>query len=227
VNFCFSNRRGLKLRASHPVHREERSFGMSLRRLCFAAAVAAVLSTPFSGSRAASPLAEHAAAMELPAEYRAWFHNPDGSCVQCSIGMVGMHINRPEWTFVLWDTEYGPAVHGGSWPGRVADYARQRGMRIFNVTGDSYADTRPWMMWAAQTNRFCAIGAGGSHFQTLYGYVPGEERPWKVCNNNSPQRIDEYSEDEFRRLHMASGPWVVVPDEPAPAPPPRLVEWWR
>jgi hypothetical protein len=174
-----------------------------------------------------SPTAEHAAYMELPPEYRQWFRNPDGSCVQCSNGMVGMHINRPEWTFLLWDTPYGPAVHGGSWPGRVADYARQRGMHIFNVTGSDYSDTRPWMMWAAQTNRFCAIGAGGSHFQTLYGYVPGDARPWKVCNNNSPQKIDEYSEDEFRRLHLASGPWVVVPDEPAPAPPPRLVEWWR
>jgi hypothetical protein len=136
---------------------------------------------------------EHAAAMELPPEFREWFRNPDGSCVQCSNGMVGMHINRPEWTFLLWDTPYGPAVHGGSWPGRVADYAKQRGMRIYNVTGNSFADTRPW----------------------------------KVCNNNSPQRIDEYSEDEFRRLHMASGPWVVVPDEPAPAPPPRVVAWWQ
>ena len=66
--------------------------------------------------------------------------------MQCSNGMVGMHINRPEWTFLLWDTPYGPAVHGGSWPGRVADYARQRGMKIFNVTGNSFADTRPWML---------------------------------------------------------------------------------
>jgi len=111
-----------------------------------------------------SPPAEHAAYMELPAEYRQWFRNPDGSCVQCSNGMVGMHINRPEWTFLLWDTPYGPAVHGGSWPGRVADYARQRGMHIFNVTGSDYSDTRPRMVCAAQTNRFCAIGAGSSHF---------------------------------------------------------------
>jgi hypothetical protein len=149
------------------------------------------------------------------------------NCVQCSNGMVGMHINCPEWTFLLWDTPYGAAVHGGSWPGRVSDYARSRGMRIFNVTGSGYEDTRPWMLWAAQTNRFCAIGAGRSHFQTLYGYIPGDPKPWKVCNNNSTSVIDEYTEDEFRRLHLASGPWVVVPNEPAPAPPPRLVPWWR
>jgi hypothetical protein len=180
-----------------------------------------------AGIQAAPPAGEHSAYMELPAEYRAWFRNPDGSCVQCSNGMVGMHINRPEWTFLLWDTHYGKAVRGGSWPGRVAEYARQRGMKIFNVTGNSYADTRQWMIWAAQTNRFCAIGAGGSHFQTLYGYVPGDLKPWKVCNNNSTSKIDEYSEADFRALHLASGPWVVVPDEPAPAPSPRLVEWWR
>lgn len=168
-----------------------------------------------------------AVVMELPDEYRAWFRNPDGSCVQCSNGMVGMQVNRPEWTYLLWDSPYGPAVRGGSWPGRVASYARQRGMKLFNVTGNSFADTRPWMIWAANTNRFCAIGAGTAHFQTLYGYVPADARPWKVCNNNSPQRIDAYTEEEFRRLHLASGPWVIVPAEPAPAPPPRVVEWWR
>ena len=165
--------------------------------------------------------------MELPAASRAWFRNPDGSCVQCSNGMVGMHINRPEWTFLLFDTEYGPAVRKGSWPGRVADYAKRRGMRIYNVTGRTYDDTRPWMQWAARTNRFCAIGAGSSHFQTLYGYIPGAEKPWLVCNNNSTGTVDEYTEQGFRRLHEASGPWIVVPDEPSPAPPPRIVPWWQ
>jgi len=191
--------------------------------IAFALVIAHCLAPSFSLAQGL-----HAAYMELPAEYRAWFKNPDGSCVQCSNGMVGMHINRPEWTFLLWDTdEYGKAIRGGSWPGRVADYARARGMKIFNITGDSYEETRAWMLWAAQTNRFCAIGAGRSHFQTLYGYVPGDPKPWKVCNNNSTSTVDEYTEEDFRRLHMASGPWVVVPDEPAPAPPPRLTLWWQ
>lgn len=176
-----------------------------------------------------APAAEfrHPQAMELPPEFRAWFRNPDGSCVQCSAGMVGMHGNLPAWTFLLWNTEYGKAERGGSWPGRVAAYARQRGMRLYNVTGNSFADTRPWMLWAAKTNRFAAIGAGGAHFQTLYGYRPGHDRPWLVCNNNSTHRIDEYTEEGFRRLHEASGPWVFIPDEPPAAPPPVLVEWWR
>lgn len=165
--------------------------------------------------------------MEIPSDLRAWFRNPDGSCVQCSEGLVGMHNNLPAWTFLLFDTEYGKAQHGGSWPGRVASYAKTRGMRIFNVTGNSFEDTRAWMIWAAQTNRFAAIGAGGSHFQCLYGYIPGAQKPWLVNNNNSTSVIDEYTEDGFRRLHMASGPWVVIPDEPASAPPPRIVEWWK
>lgn len=170
---------------------------------------------------------EHPTSMELPPEYRRWFVNPDGSCVQCSIGMVGMHINRPEWTFVLWDTEYGPAQRGGSWPGRVERYARERGMRIFNVTGSSYEDTRKWMEWAAKTNRFAAIGAGTAHFQTLYGYDPLSDKPWKVCNNNSTYKIDEYTEEEFKRLHLRSGPWVVVPNEPSVPKVPEVVEWWK
>jgi hypothetical protein len=165
--------------------------------------------------------------MEIPSDLRAWFRNPDGSCVQCSAGLVGMNSNLPTWTFLLWDTEYGRAQRGGSWPGRVAAYAKQRGMRIFNVTGNSFEDTRPWMLWASKTNRYAAIGAGGSHFQCLYGYIPGAAKPWLVNNNNSTSAIDEYTEEGFRRLHMASGAWVFIPDEPASAPPPRIVEWWK
>lgn len=160
--------------------------------------------------------------MELPADVRKWFDNPDGSCVQCSNGMVGAHNALPEWTYLLWDTEYGRAVRGGSWPSRVADYMRRRGMNGFNVTGKNFADTRPWLIHAARTRRFAAIGAGRAHFQTLYGYVEGDSKPWKVCNNNSTWKVDEYTEDGFRRLHESSGAWVIVPDEPAPPPAPAF-----
>ncbi|MCI0357285.1 MAG: hypothetical protein L0211_02225 [Planctomycetaceae bacterium] len=161
--------------------------------------------------------------MELPASVTGWYRNPDGSCVQCSIGMVGCHNNLPAWSTVLWDTDYGRAQRGGSGPNRVASYARARRMRIYNVTGEP---TFAWMAWAAKTNRFAAIGAGGSHFQTLYGRSPAADR-WFVCNNNSTGRVDEYTPEAFRRLHLASGPWIVIPDEPASAPPPRIVAWWQ
>ncbi len=163
--------------------------------------------------------------MELPPEVRSWYRNPDGSCVQCSIGMTGVWNNVAAATTLLWDTEYGSAVRGGSWPGRVRDYCERRGIRAYNVTGESFSDTAPWMEWAAKTGRFAAIGAGRAHFQTEYGRDQAAGK-WYVCNNNSPQRIDEYSEPEYRRLHEASGAWVVILAGPAPPSPPRYVRWW-
>ena len=48
--------------------------------------------------------------MQLPPETRVWFRNPDGSCVQCSIGMCGVWQNVPAAYSLLWDTEYGARV---------------------------------------------------------------------------------------------------------------------
>jgi hypothetical protein len=86
-------------------------------------------------------------------------------------------------------------------------------------------DTWPWLEWAARTGRFAAIGAGEAHFQTLYGYDPGS-REWLVCNNNSTDRIDRYSEGAFRDLHQRSGPWVVILERPS-SPAPELRRWWK
>jgi hypothetical protein len=161
-------------------------------------------------------------AMDLPKDLRAWFRNPDGSCVQCSIGMCGVDQNIPSAATLLWDTEYGPAERGGSWPSRVAEYSRRRGIRIYNVTG---TPTWDWMKWSAATGRPCAIGAGTAHFQTLAGYDPAAGR-WYVCNNNSTSRIDEYDEAAFRRLHLASGQWCVILDYPPHPERPSYRQWW-
>lgn len=177
--------------------------------------LAAFLSATCSGQ-------ERLSQMELPAEVRSWFRNPDGSCVQCSIAMCGVWCNVPAATTLLWDTEYGKAVRGGSWPSRVTEYCKRREIKIFNITGES---TFEWMEWAAKTGRFAAIGAGRAHFQTEYGRDAANST-WFICNNNSPQKIDVYSNDEFRRLHLASGPWVVILDCPAPPPSPHYVHWW-
>jgi hypothetical protein len=162
--------------------------------------------------------------MELPPEIRAWYRNPDGSCVQCSIGMCGVWANVPAASTLLWRTDYGPAERGGSWPSRVADYCRERGIAAFNVTGSS---TFQWMEWSARTGRFAAIGAGRNHFQTEYGRdgQDGRDGRWYVCDNNSTERIDEYSDEAFRRLHLASGPWVVILDTPSPPAVPEYVPW--
>lgn len=161
--------------------------------------------------------------MDFPAEQRVWFRNPDGSCVQCSIGMSAVwQGNCPQAATLLWDTPFGKAVRGGSGPGRVEDYADRRKIPVYNVTGDAVWD---YMKWAVRNGRMCAIGAGRSHFQTLVWYNPGKGT-WYVCNNNSPSRIDEYNEREFRNLHLASGEWAVIIKTPAPPPLPVYVKWW-
>lgn len=161
--------------------------------------------------------------MQLEPETRAWFRNPDGSCVQCSIGMAGVHCNDLNATTLLWDTPYGKAQRGGSWPGRVANYCNERGIQAYNVTG--WPATKEWMKWAAKTGRFAAIGAGRSHFQTLYGYDENSQT-WYVCNNNSTHRIDEYTDAQFERLHLASGAWCVILKR-ASSENPELIQWWK
>jgi hypothetical protein len=167
--------------------------------------------------------------MQLPPEVRNWYRNPDGSCVQCSIGMCGAWTQTPQATTLLWDTEYGSAVRGGSWPQRVSQYSQARQIPIYNVTGKTTWD---WMRWAAKTGRYAAIGAGSAHFQTLYGWddnnTPSNlsDDTWYVCNNNSPKQIDRYTWAQFQRLHLASGQWVVVLDTPGQPVVPQYVKWW-
>lgn len=160
---------------------------------------------------------------DFPPEVRQWFRNPDGSCVQCSIGMCGVWQNCPQATTLLWNTDYGRAVRGGSYPSRVENYCDARKIPAYNVTGK---DTWEWMKWAAKTRRMAAIGCFRAHFQTLVWYDPGSDRPWCVCNNNSPKVIDRYTDSEFRRHHLASGQWVVILKTPPPPVKPKYTQWW-
>lgn len=161
--------------------------------------------------------------MQLEADTRAYCRNPDGSCVQCSIVMCGFHCNEPAAYTLLWDSPYGKAVRGGSWPSRVSGYCNERGIKAWNITG--WPITREWMIWAAMTGRFCAIGAGGSHFQTLYSYNAKAAKPWGVCNNNSTDRIDYYTDSQFQSLHLASGAWCVILEKSS-SENPKLIKWW-
>lgn len=161
-------------------------------------------------------------AIDLPSEIRGWYKNPDGSCVQCSIGMVGTDQNVKQAQTLLWKTNYGPAERGGSGPSRVAAYCKSRGIKAYNITGDS---TFKWMAWAIEEGKGAAIGAGTNHFQTLVGY-DHQKKVWLVCNNNSTGRIDEYTDSEFRRLHLSSGRWVVILDYPPHPPIAQYIKWW-
>ncbi len=192
-----------------------------LRALCiYTYLLGAVVAMPLQAADPEPPDAR--LAVDLPAQQRAWFRNPDGSCVQCSIGMCGMDQNIPAAATLLWDTEYGPRERGGSGPSRVAAYCQRRQIKVYNVTG---RNTWDWMQWAMSTGRGAAIGAGSYHFQTLMGYEP-RTQTWYVCDNNSPNVIDTYSDAEFRRLHLASGQWVVILDYPPHPARPQYVRWW-
>ena len=160
-------------------------------------------------------------------EVRDWFTNYDGSCVHCSIGMCGVWQNVPAATTLLWKTEYGSAVRGGSGPSRVEAYADKRNIPIYNVTGDG---TYEWMKWAAKTGRMSAIGCFRVHFQTLFWYNPDptDPKPWKVVNNwqGKTDEVAEYTESQFRQHHAASGYWIVVLKTPSPPHYPQYVKWW-
>ena len=81
----------------------------------------------------------------LPHDLVRYTVNPDSSCVQCSGVIHGFWMNDPPTYTLLWNTKYGPRELGGSYPSRVAKYARERGMKIWNVTGPVTWD---WLRWA-------------------------------------------------------------------------------
>jgi hypothetical protein len=162
---------------------------------------------------------------DVPSEIRAFYRNPDGSCVQCSLGMCGVSQNVPNAATLLWDTEYGSRERGGSGPSRVANYSRKRGLRIYNITG---RQTYDWLRWAYRNGRPAAIGAAPVHFQTGCGCHPKEgDATWYVCDNNRTGTIAEYSQKGFERLHESSGTWIVILDYPPTPPRPVIVAWWQ
>lgn len=164
-----------------------------------------------------------------PQEIREWYYNhgnpdengerdPEGDCVQCAIGKVGIRNNNLTMATLPWDSPFGSKIRGASGPDRVAEYCRARQIKIHNVTGRSINDTYPWLKYAADTGRGAAFGFGKNHFQKMMGY-DGSKKPWLVCDNNTPWRVDHYTEKEFIAKHAACCFWVVVPDGPAPPPP--------
>jgi hypothetical protein len=162
----------------------------------------------------------------VPQDQRTRFRNPDGSCVQCSIGIAGVHHNCHKSEMLLWNSEYGPPVRGGSTPARVRAYAEARGIPMYNVTG---SQTMDWIEWALSTGRHAALTFKARHMCTAVG-MSHDRQTFYVVDNNSPQRVDRYSRAEFLRLHkIHGGGWVVILKGPAPAPwvGPEYREWWE
>lgn len=158
----------------------------------------------------------------LPQQYRVQFRNPDGSCVQCSIGMIGLYHNVPAAEKLLWDSPYGPKVRGGSWPGRVRNYMADRNIQGWNITGQ---DTVKWIEWAMKTGRHVALTFKSSHFCTLMAMSP-DGQYFYVCDNNTPYKVDKYTRSQFMRLHHYPNGWCVILDSPPPTPTPLYVRYW-
>lgn len=151
----------------------------------------------------------------VPAEQRERFRNPDGSCVQCSIALAGLHQNVPSAEFLLQDSPYGPKVRGGSWPERVKQYCDQRGIKAWNIEG---RETMAWIEWACRNGRYAAVTLSRAHMQTVVGMAADGTEVY-VVDNNSPQRVDTYTREQFWRLHTADGAgWCVILDTPVPIP---------
>lgn len=156
----------------------------------------------------------------IPAEQRRRFGNPDGSCVQCSIGMAAVHHACKPAEMLLWNSQYGGPVRGGSTSSRVAQYCRARGIPVLNTTQNTLAIVDA----ALRSGRMAAIKWGSDHMITALG-ITADGR-YAVCDNNSPSTISYYTRAEFARRHRS---WVVVLLGPAPSPwkAPPLVRWWE
>lgn len=166
--------------------------------------------------------------MELNEKIRKWHINLDGSCVQLSIAMAGIHCNDLNASSLPWNTIYGPAERGGATPSRVAAYCKRRGIDVWNVTGRGL--TKQYAQYAVDTGRYAAIGFWEQHFQTLYGQevhteADGSKRVvWLICNNQTPHKIDRYSDADFDKYHRESGEWIVVLKRPS-SPAPEYIDW--
>lgn len=158
-----------------------------------------------------------------PAEERLRFKNRDGSCVQCTIGMAGVHQNIAAAEHLLWRTPYGPAVRGGSGPTRVRNYCNSRGIAAWSVTGQSW----PWIQWALRTGRTAAVTYGNNHMLWAVG-ISRDGRHVAICDNNRPQTVRWVSRATFLRQHrLCNQGWTVILQAPPPPGTPALVKWWE
>lgn len=189
--------------------------------------IASLLANATSFGQAPPPEWPDRATMDLSVQTQRLYLNVSGDCVQDSLGMKGAHLGDMSLATLIWDTEYGPAERGGSGPDRVARYCRQRGIEVWNVTGRSFKDTKPWIDYSIETGRFAAVGCFNRHVQTMWG--KDAEGHYLVQNNwqGTFGKPYIYTEDQFARKHEESGAWVVISVAPPPAVPPVYVKWWK
>ncbi len=172
-------------------------------------------------------------AVNLPESVRVRYHNTDGSCAHCSIGLIGADQNVPAAAWLLWDSEYGRAVRGAGWPTQVRTYCRARGIDPWIVEGTS-RETMPWIEWALRTGRGAAVTWNPGHMIAAVGISPRGQ--WiAVWDNNQPRAIRWVSRQTFLAKHGAQRhggmyyqAWAVILDAPpAPGVDPIFFRWWE
>lgn len=176
-----------------------------------------------------SVLAQHphvpSVAAQLPNTIRTRYYNTDGSCVQCSNGFAGHTLNIAPFSELLWTTPYGPAERGGAGPSRVARYARERGVRVVNVTGSS---TTAWIEQELLNGRPLSITWDYNHVVSVLDMTA--DRQWFLVWNNQWRsgKPKWYGRSEFYRRHSVDSRWAVAfPSYPAPTPRGVYTNWWR
>jgi len=149
-----------------------------------------------------------------PVDIREIYFNPDGSCVQDAIAEGGVKGNNRNAASLLWTTEFGKAVRGGSSASRVSAYCLERGIDAWVITKEA---TWPWMQWAGSTGRGAAVSLDKRHFQFVTWYDM-KRHIWYVADNRTPRLIEPYDDETFYNEHVEGGQWTVILDVPAPPP---------
>lgn len=149
-------------------------------------------------------------AVDIPTEWRRknWSPYGEGSCVHASMVMLFHWQGRHElgdW----WEKNY----HSGEYPERLA----QR----LEAAGVTFAETRngdvKFLEWAIRTKRGAAVTVQGGRHMVLLVHLDAEQAG--ILDNNSPQKIQWRTREEFLREWQASGlRWGVTP---VYAPPPE------
>ena len=138
-----------------------------------------------------------------------------GSCVWASNAMAGAHHDVRSAESLLRQSEYGPPIGDGAWPGRVERVFKERGIPAWNIEG---TDTIKWIEWGLKTGRHVPITYGTAHMICAVGISP-DKQTFYIVDNNYPSEVRAVKRDVFVREHRGyAGGWCVIFQTQGPPP---------
>lgn len=182
----------------------------------------------------AAPALAFDASETIPADQRQRFVNATrpGSCVWCSIGMVGVDANNPAAEMLHFDSQYGKAMQGGATSNEAAAACRDRNIDAMVLHGSSSLET---IDAALDSGRAVGItwtphyrSGSPAHFITALGRT-ADGATYYVCDNRWPEKISSYTRAEFVSNYGLDRGWCVIIKGPKPLPwrAPPVLEWWH